>query len=558
MKANPMMRSPQKDGPERPIQPSTDSLAEEITRLNERIHALQNELARRTAEQQEAADCAARYRGLAESSQDITAIVDRNGAIREVIGNTMGIIGCTLAEIQNMGHAEMLAQIHPDDREAFLAWDSEARRWSKNDKTQLRLRDRAGEYRWLEVTFSVLFDDSGGVTGHMYLARDISERVHAQQALVEAERLRILGQMAGGIAHDFNNILVGVLGYAEKALLDIVEDPASLVSDLQRIIASANDAAEAVRRLQSLYRRADDTSDFAPVDVDALVTEVLALMEPSWKDAPQARGVTVHVETHLAAPAPVLGNAAELRRVLRNLVSNAIDAMPSGGQLTLSTRDERGRVLITVADSGMGMNEEQRKRLFQPFYTTKQASGSGLGLTVSDTIIKRHGGEIEVASALGQGTTFIIGLPAAADLHVAQVLPAPVDTALAPEAHAQAQILVVEDEEAVRDLLVRLLQRAGHTVTATNNGHHALELLAETHYDVVITDLGMPEVSGREIAARTQALSPETPVILSTGWGDTITPEQLQEMGVAYLLTKPFSVVGLKQALAHVLQYRPR
>ncbi|NLG28565.1 MAG: response regulator [Chloroflexi bacterium] len=558
MKANAMMHTPQDDGPERPTQPSSERLTGEIARLNERIYALQNELARRAAEQNEAAACAARYRGLAESSQDVTAIVDLSGAIREVMGNTMGIVGCTLAEIRNMGRAEMLAQVHPDDREAFLAWDVETRRWSKSDKTQLRVRDRAGEYRWLDITFSVLFDDSGVATGLMYLARDISERVHAQQALVEAERLSALGQMAGGIAHDFNNILVGVLGYAEKALLDIAEDPASLVADLQRIIASANDAAEAVRRLQSLYRRTDDTSDFAPVDVDALVTEVLALMEPSWKDAPQARGVTVHVETHLAAPAPVLGNAAELRRVLRNLVGNAIDAMPSGGRLTLSTRRERGRVLITVTDTGMGMSDEQRNRLFQPFYTTKQESGSGLGLTIADTIIKRHGGEIDVASALGQGTTFIIGLPAATGLRVAPVLPAPLEAATAPEARARAQILVVEDEEPVRDLLVRLLQRAGHTVTAADDGHRALGLLADMHYDVVITDLGMPEVSGREIAARTHALSPGTPVILSTGWGDTITPEQLQEMGVAYLLTKPYSLAGLQQALTHVLHGRQR
>ncbi len=547
--------------PEQEPAPPTRLLAE-IARLEQRVASLERQLVEReTAAARTLAARDARYRSLAESSQDITLITSPSGTLLEVMGNTMGLLGLTIAEVLALSSARILAMLHPEDREAVIEWIGNATKWEANSKTQTRVRDSAGEYRWVELSFSTLYDDSGTQTGHVYLVRDISERVHAQEALVYAERLGALGQMAGGIAHDFNNILVAVLGFAEKALSDLERNPADVRADLRRIIAGANDAAEAVRRLQSLYRRGDDTSDFSPVDLSTLVGDVLALTEPTWKDEPQARGITVHVETHLHAADPVLGNAGELRRVLRNLISNAVEAMPQGGRLTISTRSEGENVVISVSDTGTGMTEEQRTRLFEPFYTTKPSTGSGLGLTVSRSIVVRHGGQIEATSTLCRGSTFTVILPTAPPQSTALAeRPAREEYQETPSmasSRANVHALIVDDEDSVRELLQRLVEREGHTATVVSSGREALELLAGQRFDLIITDLGMPDTPGSEVALQAHARWPETPVILSTGWGDTMTPEQLADMHITTLLAKPFTIAKLQEALDNALQTRP-
>jgi PAS domain S-box-containing protein len=374
---------------------------------------------------------------------------------------------------------------------------------------------------------------------------DISERVQAEQALLSAERLRALGQMAGGIAHDFNNILVGIRGYADLALLDLEENAAMLREDLAHILAGANDAAEAVRRLQSLYRQADDTSDFALVQLDQIVADAVALTQPRWKDQLQALGLTIRMETHLVAPEPVLGNAAELRRVLTNLIINALDAMPRGGTLAVSTREDPGWSVLTVRDSGIGIAPEQQQRVFDPFFSTKNSSG--LGLTVSKNIVERHGGSILVHSQPGPGTEFVVRLP-----WPTPARPSITSGALLAQPEAlciRLKVLVVDDEEAVRALLERLFVREGQAVTCVSSGREAIAALQSQAYDLLVTDLGMPDVSGYDVALQAHALRPDMPVILTTGWGETITPERLKELHAAALLSKPFTHTDLREAM---------
>jgi len=249
----------------------------------------------------------------------------------------------------------------------------------------------------------------------------------------------------------------------------------------------------------------------------------------------------------LRPTAPVLGNAGELRRVLANLIVNAVDAMPDGGRLTLATRQEDSWCCLQVSDTGGGIAPEQSQRLFEPFYTTKGGRGSGLGLTVSLNIVKRHGGSILVDGGQGHGATFTVRLPAA----VAQ---APVGDRVEGEAPVRIRqglrVLVVDDEASVRLLLTRLLARDGHVVREAAGGREALDLLRSQPYDLLITDLGMPDVSGHMVARCARDTLPEVPIILSTGWGETISPDQLRSLGATALLAKPFTYNDLLHAMA--------
>jgi len=387
----------------------------------------------------------------------------------------------------------------------------------------------------------------GGREALLISVVDVTEQKRADQALLRTERLRALGQMAGGIAHNFNNILTGIQGYLDMTRLD-VDRPEALREDLRNIELGARDAAQAVRRMQSLYRILEDTSDFVPLRLDALVEEAIAFTAPRWRDEASLRGATIQVIAELAETPAVRGNAGELREVLTNLIFNALDAMPRGGALRLATAVEGQMVALTVADTGVGMDEQQLKRIFEPFYTTKGAAGSGLGLSISQRIIERHGGHISVTSRVGAGTTFVIHLP------IAPVIEVPAGSPAASRSLTSGnRILVVDDEKVVLQLLQRMLERQEQEVTLAASGAEAIALLERQDYDLLITDLGMPDITGAEVARRARELHPDLPIVMATGWGDTISPEQLAEMGAAGLLTKPFSYEQLGNLLSTLL-----
>jgi len=241
---------------------------------------------------------------------------------------------------------------------------------------------------------------------------DIAERVRAQQALLRAEKLRALAQMAGSIAHEFNNILVSIRGYADLALIGVPQDLAKVREDLQWIQSGVKDAAHAVRRLQHLYRRADDLSDLVPVQVDDLASEALAMTQLLWQDRLTAQGQNLAVNTRFAAPPLVLGNPDELRRILARVIANAIDAMPTGGTLTVASGCDAAWSFVTVSDTGAGVVSDLPEKVFEPFFTTEMDADDGLGMTMSMNILERHGGELSVDSKPGEGTTFTLRLPA--------------------------------------------------------------------------------------------------------------------------------------------------
>jgi len=377
------------------------------------------------------------------------------------------------------------------------------------------------------------------------------EEVRAtQEHIVKQERLRALGMMAGGIAHDFNNALTMMLGYGEL-LLPWVQQHGSAREQtyLDHIISSAQDATHVVSRLREFYRPAENNEIRMPVDLNEIVTKAVSLTSPKWKGKCLADGVQIDVQTNLQDVPFVAANAAELREVLMNLIFNAVDAMPTGGQITITTAQMGDGAVLTVTDTGSGMTESERKRCLEPFFTTKGERGTGLGLAVVYGIIQRHGGTIEIASERGVGTTFAIHLPATQD---ALQIPIPAGNfAVRP-----LRVLVVDDQEIICELLSEHLSSDGHAVTLAPDGHAALTLFGSGGYDLVLTDQSMPGMNGIQLCNAIKAIKPGTPVILLTGFGEEILGDQERKhpLDVDLVLCKPVSQAELRRAIFEVTE----
>jgi CheY-like chemotaxis protein len=232
-----------------------------------------------------------------------------------------------------------------------------------------------------------------------------------------------------------------------------------------------------------------------------------------------------------------MGNPSEMREVLTNIIFNSVDAMPKGGKLTVSTQPQtEDWVEVRVSDTGIGMTEEVKKRVFDPFFTTKGVTNSGLGMSVSYGIIKRHGGEILIESEPGKGTTFILHLPTGYGEEETVVK----EVAVSKESR-RARILVIDDEESVRDILSRMLKTKGHKVVVAPNGEEGIERFRAEAFDLVFTDLGMPKLSGWDVGRTIKEINPKTPVAMITGWGVELDREKVNESGIDLIISKPFN-----------------
>lgn len=385
-----------------------------------------------------------------------------------------------------------------------------------------------------------------------------------QQAVMQHERLRAIGQMASGIAHDINNAISPVALYTES-LLEREPGLSARGREQVTIIQQAiDDVANTVARMREFYRQREVTSQRAAVAVNEVVSQVAVTTEPLWRDIPQRRGIVIHLTCDLAPDLPAIHAAAgELREALTNLIFNAVDALPQGGDIILRTRleardreeDCEGRprpVVIEVIDNGVGMDAETRRRCLEPFFTTKGERGTGLGLAMVYGTVQRHGGSIEVDSAPGQGTTVLLRFPVHAER------PQAMDpTGSAPLDPGPLRILSIDDDTVLLASLVNALELDGHWVTACSGGAAGIKAfsagLAEGEpFDVVISDLGMPHISGREVAAAVKKMSPDTPVVLLTGWGQHFAGLGPNPPNTDAVLSKPPRMPDLRIVLARL------
>ncbi len=398
----------------------------------------------------------------------------------------------------------------------------------------------------LSVTLSAV-PGSGAMDGVLAIVRDITLQRSLEAQVFQSEKLAALGQLAGGIAHDFNNQLQAILGYTQlmrRAPWDV-----EMVQKALGVVESAAlGGTETVRRIQEFARARPDEA-LVPVDVNQVIHDTLAITRPRWDEQIARSGVQLELRLDLAAALPIDGRPAALGEVMTNLILNALDAMPHGGTLTIGTRDVGvERVAITVSDSGVGMQESVRRRVFEPFFTTKGQRGSGLGLSVSYSIVKRHGGEIRVESQAGRGTTFTLTFPAA---------PWAGDTGTpeaAPANRRRARVLVVDDEPQVLSVLSDMLERVGHEVTAVASGDEALRVFAPRRFDVVLTNIGMDSMNGWQLTERIREQDEDVSVLFVTGWGlNDSERDRLQALRVRGCLFKPVRPTDLDAAVQATL-----
>jgi len=372
----------------------------------------------------------------------------------------------------------------------------------------------------------------------------------AQKSLVESERLNALGQMAAGVAHDFNNLLAGILGRAQLLQVKRKEkgaDQSELDSQLQLIEKLALQGAATVRRIQEFSRIRKDAPTES-VDVNSVVRNALEVTRHRWKDESETRGIHVEIRLELGDIPTVRGSAGELSQVVTNLIFNALDAMPEGGELTLKTSLAGSAIALEVSDTGIGMSEEVKEKLYQPFFTTK-GNGSGLGTSIVYGIVARHGGQIQVRSEEGKGTTFLLSLPGVSGPSEVQ-LP---EKIAGSKKGRPAKVLVVEDNDLNRDMFGRYLTEMGHKGVLAANGKEMLPILERESFDLVITDLSMPGISGWQVAEQVKKRNPKMPVVLVSGWSIQQDDARLRESKVDFILQKPCTLNDFEEMVERAL-----
>jgi signal transduction histidine kinase/ActR/RegA family two-component response regulator len=383
------------------------------------------------------------------------------------------------------------------------------------------------------------------------LSHYIAEQDRIREQFSQVEKMSALGELASGVAHDFNNTLTGILGRAQ--LLLVSQDTEQIQKGLNTIIQTATDGAKTIKRIQDFARQRRD-HDFHPVCVDQLLRDVAEITRPRWKDHAEAKNVQIALKLQFQSNDLVRGDASELREVLVNMVFNAIDAMPRGGTLTLASREIGEAVEVSVSDTGEGMTDEVRSRIFDPFFTTKGTAGMGLGLAVSYGIIRRHEGTVAVDSAIGCGSTFRITLPSVKGI-VEVAAPAEAPTAkLCRDQNARSRILVVDDEDYVRELLRDILQHEGYDVVLAQEAREALSLFATSTFAAVFTDVGLPGMSGWELARAIRERDRTVPLAVITGWGEAVGSLEKKTAAVDWVVAKPFTMQRILQIAAEVSQ----
>ena len=397
--------------------------------------------------------------------------------------------------------------------------------------------------------------------------KEVERKLRAtQEAAMQQERLRALGQMASGISHDINNALSPAALYTESLLESdqtLSKDARERLTVIQRAI---EDVGRTVARMRMFYREREPELTLSAVDLNALLQQVAELTRARWSDMPQERGIVIELNSDLAPDLPlVMGAEHEIRDALTNLIFNAVDAMPEGGTLTLRSRSDRpavaggaanspASVYVEVCDTGAGMTEAVRSRCLEPFFTTKGERGTGLGLAMVYGMVQRHSAELEIESEPGTGTTVRLDFPVAMLGEMRQ--PATPLRALRP-----LRLLLVDDDPLLLRSLQDVLASDGHSVTPAGGGQKGIEEFFAARergepFELVITDLGMPKVDGRTVAAAIKSAAPDTAIILLTGWGQRLQGEGERPACVDRVLSKPPRISELRAALAELADRR--
>lgn len=411
--------------------------------------------------------------------------------------------------------------------------------------------------RFYDNNFYPVVDPEGTVIAVAVYIRDITSERKTNELLMQSARIKAVGDMASGVAHNFNNALQIVMNAAYEALADLESDDVSEAkSKIKRIIKSASAGADTVRRLQDFaHARTDKAAVSGKVfDLSSTVEQTIDILKPYWKTRPEKRGTKITLHHDLTRNCLVRGKENEMFEVAVNLVKNAVEALPSGGEIKISTYVDNNHAYLKVQDNGIGIPETNLERIFEPFWSTKGVDGIGMGLASSYGIVRRHKGEILAESAPNQGTAFTVKLPLEKNRSEKRPSPQTHQTELA------CRVLVIDDSEDSVWVLRNALTRVGQEVLTALSGRQGIDVFRQSSVDVVICDLGMPEINGWDVGKTVKEICLERgtakpPFILLTGWGGLLDEkEKLIECGVDRIVEKPFLVQNLLEIVQDLLK----
>jgi len=364
------------------------------------------------------------------------------------------------------------------------------------------------EPRYMEITYYPYLDASHEIRGFVVIGRNITERKQMEEELIRTQRLRAAGELSAGVSHNLNNILSSVLGPAQL-LTGMTDDP-EILREVEDIISSARRARDLVHRLHLSVRGIEEDKHL-PTSINEAIQEAVQTTRPRWKDEPESRGIDIEIEMQLEDVPPIQGTRSRLHDAFTNLIFNAVDALSEGGAITIHTQCVDDRVQLTFSDTGVGMDEETRRRVFEPFFTTKIDIGTGLGLSTVYKTVEQWGGTIEVESIPGKGTTFILQLPIWKGENLEK------NEEREERLARPGKVLIIDDDKRLCSVLSRILEN-DHEVETVTDGRKALDQFVLGRYDVILIDLGMSGLSGNRVAQKIRHRDPLVSTVLITGW----------------------------------------
>ena len=380
------------------------------------------------------------------------------------------------------------------------------------------------------------------------LKHKYEEEKEMQEKFAESEKLRALGLMTSGIAHDFNNMLAIISGNID--LIELEEDKEKILKKVQIIKKTAKGSAKTIKRLQKYVKTKDDMLLPRTINLNDLVKEAIEMSIPIWKDGPQEKGLNVEIVDKLTEDEVIIyGDDADLREALINMIFNSVDAMPQGGKIHIATYTKDESIYLELSDSGIGMDEEAKSRIFDPFFTTKGVGNSGLGMSILYGTIKKHNGSIDIKTTPGKGTMFTIALPKQKEK--AEKSGVESSHAISTE---KVNILIIDDEPQLGAVISEMLSLQGHQTSVFDSGKGGIEAFKKGGYEVLITDLGMPDVSGWEVIDTARQIAPGVISGIITGWD--ISEAEAKRKGADFLINKPFDSNQIVQAVANAVKLK--
>lgn len=371
--------------------------------------------------------------------------------------------------------------------------------------------------------------------GRVEFYHDITEHKKIEGVLIQSEKFKSLGTITAGVAHDFNNILAIISGNVQL-LEETHKGHGDLVDALRTINRAADDGAEIISKMLKFSKTKQNSKKLISYDIRDLIMQSIDFTKPRWKNEAQAKGINYKIDTAgMKSISKILCNSTELREVFINIISNALDAMPEGGSISLNTWDGDDTVFTSISDTGDGMTESVMKNIFDPFFTTKGVDGTGLGMSMSYGIVNRHGGKIAVESEPGKGSTFTLQFPTTNKTENLIVAPGQKQEI----GKKKLRILVVDDEEGICNIMDQFLSRDGHKVKVINNGADAIEIIKTEDFDLVLCDLSMPNGSGYDVIKMNNGLDKRLKIGIITGWEDELKPIE-ESVNADFILKKPF------------------